>query len=111
MPAGGADRTVILEVSGLGSAGRPEHDGKHADGPEVTQDAQQPEKPAVSDAPRRIVRNAARCLDCGDVIESKHRHDFRWCSCENVAVDGGRSYLKRCFMSDRWEELSESEAA
>ncbi len=30
-----------------------------------------------------------RCKHCGDTIESKHRHDFRSCSCKSVAVDGG----------------------
>lgn len=39
-------------------------------------------------------RNAARCLDCGDVIESKHTHDFVACGCGNIAVDGGPSYAR-----------------
>jgi len=42
-----------------------------------------------------IIRNSAKCLVCGDEIESKHRHDFVWCSCQNLAVDGGKDYLKR----------------
>ena len=29
----------------------------------------------------RIIRNAARCNHCGDVIESTYRHDFKTCSC------------------------------
>lgn len=40
-----------------------------------------------------------RCTHCGDRIWSRHRHDFRWCSCGTVAVDGGRSYLKVSFNS------------
>lgn len=56
-----------------------------------------------------IVKNAVKCLNCGDVIESKHRHDFVWCSCQSVAVDGGKDYLKRSFTSfDVYEELSET---
>lgn len=35
-----------------------------------------------------------RCLECGDVIESKHRHDFVLCSCGNAFVDGGSDYLR-----------------
>jgi hypothetical protein len=54
-----------------------------------------------------IVRNIARCKRCGDVIESKHRHDFVTCSCGNLSVDGGRAYLRRGFKSGEWEELSE----
>jgi len=39
-----------------------------------------------------IWSNSIRCLKCGDVIRSKNRHDFRWCSCKSVAVDGGSWY-------------------
>lgn len=42
-----------------------------------------------------ILRNAARCLRCGEEVESQHTHDFVRCSCGNVAVDGGPSYLRR----------------
>ena len=53
-----------------------------------------------------ITRNAARCKKCGDVIESKHRHDFVWCKCHTIAVDGGKSYLRRCGEIEHFEELS-----
>ena len=63
-----------------------------------------------------IIRNAARCKNCGDTIESKYRHDFQACSCyENVvgnkgiAVDGGLSYLRRVGNIDGFEELSEED--
>jgi hypothetical protein len=32
---------------------------------------------------------------CGEEIESKHRHDFVMCKCENLFVDGGKDYLRR----------------
>jgi len=35
-----------------------------------------------------------KCLKCNDIIESMYRHDFKWCSCENVFVDGGNEYLR-----------------
>lgn len=54
-----------------------------------------------------ITKNCARCLRCGDIIESQHRHDFQTCSCGNLSVDGGLDYLKRCCLSDDWEDLSE----
>jgi hypothetical protein len=44
-----------------------------------------------------IVRNSLRCLGCGEEIVSGHRHDFRYCRCGNVAVDGGRDYRKRLY--------------
>lgn len=42
-----------------------------------------------------ITKNAAQCKKCNDVIESKHRHDFVTCSCGEISVDGGLSYLRR----------------
>lgn len=44
-----------------------------------------------------ILRNAIVCNHCGDEIESEDRHDFKFCVCGTVAVDGGRDYLKRMF--------------
>lgn len=41
-----------------------------------------------------IIRNAARCNKCGDVIQSTHRHDFVRCSCSAIFVDGGHEYLR-----------------
>ncbi len=46
-----------------------------------------------------IIVNAARCLECGDVIESKHRHDFKQCSCAALFVDGGTDYIRRGWKS------------
>lgn len=56
----------------------------------------------------KIIKNAIRCKNCGDVIESESRHDFKYCSCKRVAVDGGHNYLRRCFTNsqDDYEELS-----
>ena len=60
---------------------------------------------------RKIKRNAIKCNHCGDVIESTHVHDFKWCSCKTVAVDGGKDYYKRSFVNSPadFEELSEWE--
>lgn len=43
----------------------------------------------------KIKTNKIRCNKCGDVIESTRRHDFKFCKCGAVAVDGGKDYLKR----------------
>lgn len=41
-------------------------------------------------------RNVAQCPMCLEVIESKYRHDFVQCGCENQCfVDGGQSYFRR----------------
>mgnify|MGYP000642776699 CR=1 FL=1 len=42
-----------------------------------------------------IVSNQITCNSCGDTIFSAHRHDMVSCSCGEVAVDGGNSYLRR----------------
>jgi hypothetical protein len=41
-----------------------------------------------------ILRNAIECRKCGDTIESRSVHDFKFCSCGAVFVDGGREYLR-----------------
>lgn len=57
----------------------------------------------------KILVNKIRCKRCNDVIESIHRHDFKFCKCGAVAVDGGTDYLKRSGNREDWEELSEYE--
>ena len=54
-----------------------------------------------------VIRNRARCKACGDIIESVHRHDFVWCNCQAIAVDGGTDYLRRVGDMSKFEELSE----
>lgn len=48
----------------------------------------------------RLIYNGVKCRICGDVIESKHVHDFVSCSCGNVSVDGGLDYPRRVFKDD-----------
>ena len=56
----------------------------------------------------KIIRNRAKCLLCGDIIESTDRHDFKMCSCGALSVDGGLDYIRRCYKSeDTFEELTE----
>lgn len=47
-----------------------------------------------------ILKNAAECAKCHDLIESVHVHDFRGCKCGRIAVDGGREYLRRLYLDD-----------
>lgn len=57
----------------------------------------------------KIMVNKIRCKKCGDVIESKSVHDFKFCKCESVAVDGGHNYLRRLGEPENWDDLSEYE--
>lgn len=71
-------------------------------------DADKPKQPM---ARPKILRNRIQCTHCGDVIESETVHDFKFCSCGTVAVDGGHDYCKRSFKfgpSD-YKDLSEYE--
>lgn len=74
----------------------------------LTQDA--PPFPEEKEAKRikpLILHNRAKCLACGDVIESTYTHEFVICSCGNLSVDGGHDYLKRSVKDDsKYEELS-----
>lgn len=55
-----------------------------------------------------IIRNRAKCLDCGVTVESTHVHHWVQCDCGHMFVDGGKDYLRRGFMDEsRYEELSE----
>ena len=55
-----------------------------------------------------IISNKAKCLKCGDVIESKYCCDFVTCSCGSLSVDGGRDCLRRLFVNrSKFQELSE----
>lgn len=56
-----------------------------------------------------LTRNAVKCLCCGEVLESKHRHDFVQCHCDNMCfVDGGLSYQRAGAVNlDNMEDLSE----
>ena len=56
-----------------------------------------------------ILHNKARCLKCGETLESETVYDFKTCLCENLSVDGGKEYVKRSFQTMEWEELSEFE--
>ena len=58
---------------------------------------------------QKILKNMIRCNKCGDKIESVHVHDFKFCKCGAVAVDGGKDYLRRVGYREDWEELSEYE--
>ena len=35
-----------------------------------------------------------KCLKCLDIIQSFDRHDFKWCSCGNIFIDGGDDYVR-----------------
>lgn len=66
-------------------------------------------KPKEYKLPKSIIlRNSARCLNCNEKIESKHRHDLVDCECGGLAVDGGHDYIKRSYVVDYAETSIES---
>jgi hypothetical protein len=58
---------------------------------------------------KKILVNKIQCKKCKDIIESKHVHDFKWCKCRSIAVDGGLAYLRRIGNFEDIIELSEFE--
>ena len=58
---------------------------------------------------KKILVNKIQCKKCKDIIESKYVHDFNWCVCRNIAVDGGLEYLRRVGNLEDIIELSEFE--
>lgn len=58
---------------------------------------------------KKILVNKIQCKKCKDIIESEHVHDFKWCKCKSIAVDGGLEYLRRIGNFEDIIELSEFE--
>ena len=43
----------------------------------------------------QIVLSTATCKKCGDVLISRHRHDYVMCTCDNkTMLDGGTEYQR-----------------
>lgn len=43
----------------------------------------------------QMVLNRVKCLECGEILTSYHRHDYKTCSCTNVTmIDGGLTYQR-----------------
>ena len=53
-----------------------------------------------------ITYNALRCKNCNDTIESTFRHDFKYCSCGDCFVDGGKDYIRHGCPSTKTPEES-----
>jgi len=56
------------------------------------------------------IRNRAKCKLCGDIIESKYRHDFVTCKCGAISVDGGQDYFRRVGNLEAVIELPDSDS-
>ena len=56
---------------------------------------------------RRLTVNRIKCKNCGDVIESRSRHDFVSCSCGKCFVDGGHDYARRGYDGEKPEDIYE----
>ena len=59
----------------------------------------------------KIYKNSIKCNLCGEILVSESVHDFKFCKCGTVAVDGGKEYLRRTYTNstDDYTELSEYE--
>lgn len=56
----------------------------------------------------KLIRNRIRCKTCDDIIESKYGHDFKYCKCGKVFVDGGLEYCRYGYPGgdvDDWIEM------
>ena len=44
---------------------------------------------------KQIILNRVQCRECGEVLTSYHRHDYKTCGCTNeTMVDGGTEYQR-----------------
>ena len=58
---------------------------------------------------KQLVKNSVKCLQCGEILESKNRHHMSMCSCSNgTACDGGLAYQRVLAKDlDKVENLSQ----
>lgn len=56
----------------------------------------------------KVVRNAFQCRQCGETVESTHRHHYATCECGNF-TDGGHDYVRRGGYFDDMIDLCEFE--
>jgi hypothetical protein len=52
-----------------------------------------------------------RCKKCGDIIQSKHKHDFQTCKCMSIFIQGENEYSRIGFPfgnPDDWYERVEN---
>lgn len=54
-----------------------------------------------------IWKNKAKCRKCGDIIQSKFRHDFMSCKCGAIFVDGGDEYWRAGGNPEDFERIME----
>ena len=52
-------------------------------------------------------KNKCKCKKCGDIIESRHRHDFVRCSCGSIFTEGGLDYIRRGGALEDIEDITE----
>ena len=44
---------------------------------------------------KQLVKNSVKCLQCGEILESKNRHHMSMCHCPNQTfTDGGLDYQR-----------------
>lgn len=57
---------------------------------------------------KRVLVNKVRCKHCNNIIESTYTHDFKYCSCGIIAVDGGHEYQRLMFKNSPEEDIDTS---
>ena len=56
-----------------------------------------------------MIIKGIRCLICYDTIYSRARHDFHYCSCGAVFIDGGFDYMRIGYDKKENYEMTEIE--
>lgn len=52
----------------------------------------------------KIIRNAAKCRLCGDIIESNNSDRIETCQCGEISVSGGFNFIAR-WASTTWNNI------
>ena len=47
-----------------------------------------------------------KCLNCGCIIQSKHRHDYTSCRCGALSIDGGGEYCRMVGIPGGYQQIA-----
>ena len=99
---------VVNEITGTSLVSKASNQDAYAEGYNRIFRKEKKEEPKKKSVPI-VLSNKIQCKKCGDIIESFSGHDFKYCSCESVAVDGGKNPwgMRRIGNPEDYIDLSE----
>lgn len=101
-------KSSVNEITGDNLVSKSSNQDAYAEGYDRIFRKEKKEEPKKKSVPI-VLSNKIQCKKCGDIIESFSGYDFKYCSCESVAVDGGKNPwgMRRIGNPEDYIDLSE----